>query len=189
MNFNLFVSLIEKTGSKKLGSILLAMGAITQNDLERALHIKRDNPEKLLGQIIVEKGFSSKENVNLALDEQRKENRIGTLLITAKILKQEQLDEALDEQKISREKLGKILIRKGYATDIQINNALKFQKRDNRLGTLLVREGFITEENLEEVVKIQEERGCLLGEILIEMEFISEEQLTDALLKQSAPSY
>lgn len=178
-------SLVEFTGSKKLGTILLKMGAISETDLEQALKIKNDNPEKLLGEIIVEKGFSTKYQVNYALDEQRKENRLGVLLISSGIIRQEQLDDALSTQKMTGNKLGNILIEKSYCNEIQINNALKFQKRDNRLGTLLVRHNFISETELQNAIDIQLKSGKLLGETLINLGYISSQQLTDVLLIQS----
>jgi hypothetical protein len=185
MKFNPFSSLVEITGSEKLGIILLKMGAITLDDLNKSLHIKKDNPEKLIGQIMIEKGFSTKNQVNSALDEQRKENRLGRLLLSSGLINQLQLDEALEEQRQNREKLGAILVHKGFCTEVQIQNALKFQKRDNRLGTLLVREGYISEEELNQALDLQADKGFLLGESLINLNLITSQQLTDVLLKQS----
>jgi hypothetical protein len=182
---NPFLSLIEFSGLKKLGNILLKMNAISEDNLEKAVIIKEQNPNKLLGEIIIEKGFSTQENVNLALDEQRKESRLGALLIKSGLLKQEQLTDALNIQKETNEKLGDILIKKGYSNPKQIENALKFQKRDNRLGTLLISNGLINEFQLEEAIKEQERKSGLLGEILISMKFITSEELTSVLLKQS----
>src|SRR5688500_4208966 len=100
MKFNPFSSLVEITGSEKLGVILLKMDAISLDDLNKALHLKKDNPEKLIGQIIVEKGYSTRNQVNSALEEQRKENRLGQLLVSSGLINQVQLDDVMDEQKI-----------------------------------------------------------------------------------------
>lgn len=185
MKFNPFSSLVEITGSKKLGNILLNMGAITEEDLQHALHIKKENPDKLIGEIIVEKGFASHKHINIALDEQRKESRLGQLLVSSGLLKDYELEDALSEQKATGDKLGEILIRKGYSNEIQIKNALNFQRRDNRLGTLILRKGLINEEELNRALDYQESTGVLLGEALIELGFLTSLQLTEALLEQS----
>ncbi|MBC7474242.1 MAG: hypothetical protein H7263_08115 [Candidatus Sericytochromatia bacterium] len=185
MAFNPLSSIVGLTGSKKLGNILLKMNAINQDDLNKALKIKDEEPKKLLGEIIVERNFSTQEQVNEALDQQKKEFRLGQLLVSSGLLKPKNLDEALIIQKETKEKIGVILVRMGFSTEIQISNALKFQNRDNRLGTVLVREGYITETQLEWALSEQEKRGGLLGENLINLKLITSPQLTDALLKQS----
>lgn len=53
-----------------------------------------------------------------------------------------------------------------------------------RLGRLLCRMGKITEEQLEEALRIHEETGAALGEVLIDRGFITEEDLTIALQRQ-----
>ncbi|MFN8671687.1 MAG: hypothetical protein U0457_06320 [Candidatus Sericytochromatia bacterium] len=181
---NPFFALVEKTGSKKLAEILNKMGVMDNTHLETVLNSKIDTPNKDIKEIIIEKGFATKEQVNQALDEQRKDNRLGQLLVFSKIINKSQLEEALSEHEITKEKLGTILVKKGYCTDFQIENALKFQKKDNRLGTVLLREGYITEEQLDLAIAEQEKTGKLLGETLTSMGFINDKQLNQALIKQ-----
>ena len=50
---------------------------------------------------------------------------LGEKLIASKVITQEQLDEVLTEQKRTDQRLGEILLDKGYATQDQIDNALK----------------------------------------------------------------
>ncbi len=52
-----------------------------------------------------------------------------------------------------------------------------------RLGDLLVRQGFLTAERLQAALKIQSEGGAnkLLGEVLVEREFCTEEQVLECL--------
>ncbi len=52
-----------------------------------------------------------------------------------------------------------------------------------RLGDLLVRQGFLTNERLQAALKLQAESGAsrLLGEVLIEREFCTEEQVLECL--------
>lgn len=54
--------------------------------------------------------------------------KIGELLVESGLISQEQLDEALSEGKENRSlRLGSILVKKGYATDIDIAQTLSFQ--------------------------------------------------------------
>lgn len=182
---NPFFSIIEKTGSKKLGEILNKMGIIDSHSLEKALDYKLETPNKDIKDIILEKGLATKEQIHVALDEQRKESRLGQLLLFSKIINKEQLEEALNEHNVTNLKLGEILVKKGFCTNFQIENALKFQKKDNRLGTVLLRGGYITEEQLDIAVSEQDKKGTLLGETLINLAFITDKQLSQALLKQS----
>lgn len=50
---------------------------------------------------------------------------LGDKLIALKIISQAQLDEALKEQKETGQRLGEVLVAKGFATNEQIENALK----------------------------------------------------------------
>lgn len=62
---------------------------------------------------------------------------------------------------------------------------LKKIPRHKLIGEILIEEGFLEPESLEEALKIQkEEGGGLLGEILIRIGAISEEQLITGLSKQ-----
>ncbi len=61
----------EAVSKNQLGQILMRMGKISDSQLEIALKIKNDNPEKLLGEIIVEIGFVNNEVIVEALNEQK----------------------------------------------------------------------------------------------------------------------
>ena len=55
------------------------------------------------------------------------EIRLGNLLIKEKLISQEQLDLALDQQKRSGRKLGRVLIENGFATEEAISESLAKQ--------------------------------------------------------------
>ena len=50
---------------------------------------------------------------------------LGEKLIAANVITKGQLDEAISEQKKTGKRLGEILVEKGYATQEQIESALK----------------------------------------------------------------
>ena len=53
-----------------------------------------------------------------------------------------------------------------------------------RLGTVLLEKGFLTAENLETALAVQHDKGVhgkLLGEILVEQQFCTEEQVLECV--------
>ncbi len=109
-----------RPGSEKtLGQILVDKGIISQEQLERALRIKAEQPGKYLGEILFEMGVSQ-EKINRALYYSNKRKTIGEILVDQKLITPEQLEEALSKQKKIKEKwghtrpLGLLLIELGY---------------------------------------------------------------------------
>jgi len=117
---NLMVKMKQK---KTLGQILLEHRYITQEQLEEALRIKDENPEKFLGQILIEMGIPQ-SIINKALDSHRKRKPIGQILIEQSLINRKQLQEALERQKISHKPLGDTLISLGFITKDQYLIAL-----------------------------------------------------------------
>jgi type IV pilus assembly protein PilB len=58
-----------------------------------------------------------------------------------------------------------------------------------RLGDILVSEGVITKEQLDEVVALQRKEGGKIGEVLLKLGYVSEEQIVIALSKQLSIPY
>ena len=59
-------------GSKRLGEILMAQGRLTREQLEEALQVqRREGRRRLLGQILVSRGYVSAAAVKAALAKQR----------------------------------------------------------------------------------------------------------------------
>ena len=61
--------------------------------------------------------------------------------------------------------------------------------RYKKLGMILFSEGIITEKQLEDGIAIQEKEGGKLGEVLIKLGYVSEEQIVVALSKQLGIPY
>mgnify|MGYP000998892226 FL=1 len=55
-----------------------------------------------------------------------------------------------------------------------------------RLGDVLIDRGYLTEETLQRALEVQRQdrRGRLLGEILVELELCSEDQIVECLAKE-----
>jgi len=56
--------------------------------------------------------------------------------------------------------------------------------RESLLGQILVRQAGLPLATLQQALDLQKQRGGRLGEILLELEAITEEQLTAALVEQ-----
>jgi len=61
--------------------------------------------------------------------------------------------------------------------------------RYKRLGDILISEGIITEKQLEESIALQAKEGGKIGEVLIRLGYVSDEQIVIALSKQLAIPY
>ena len=92
-------------GEKTLGQILVDKGIISREQLDRALQIKAEQPGKYLGEILFEMGVSQ-EKINRALYYSNKRKTIGEILVDQKLITPEQLEEALSKQKKIKEKWG-----------------------------------------------------------------------------------
>ena len=92
-------------GEKTLGQILVDKGIISREQLDRALQIKAEQPKKYLGEILFEMGVSQ-EKINRALYYSNKRKTIGEILVDQKLITPDQLEEALSKQKKIKEKWG-----------------------------------------------------------------------------------
>lgn len=61
--------------------------------------------------------------------------------------------------------------------------------RYKRLGDILISEGIITQKQLEEAIAFQKKEGGKLGEVLIDLGYVNEEQIVIALSKQLSIPY
>jgi type IV pilus assembly protein PilB len=55
---------------------------------------------------------------------------------------------------------------------------------NKQLGELLIERGILTQQQLEKSLAYQKERGGLIGEILVELSFVKEEDIAQALTAQ-----
>jgi len=124
--------------------------------------------------------------------------RIGTILMGAGLLNQQQLDKALEGQMHGNERVGDTLIRNGVlkAEDLTtpllvqeylgtIESAVKLAAGGRQLlGQLLVESGHISSEQLDQVIAEQQRSGGKLGEVFKRLGILSEQQLNGLLVFQ-----
>jgi len=164
---------------------------------------------RYIGQILVDGGFLSFRDIELALEEQRNTNELlGQVLTRMGVLESADLQAALSVQahlvrledavKTAagvRKTLGALLLQAGSISEEQLEQALAEQRKSGeKLGEVFVRLGFLTERQLDALLEFQHGQECgsdsagplRLGDILVSSGHISREQLDRALRKQTS---
>lgn len=111
---------------------------------------------------------------------------LGDLLIREGLLTHAQLEDALRAQAEAETPgpLGELLVEQRLITRSQLDFVLdKYHKR-SRLGDILVETNTISEEELARALEHQQRTGLRLGDALLELQLLTERQVKEALCKQ-----
>lgn len=161
-----------------------------------------------IGLILVDGGFMTTNELDLALDEQKRTNGnklLGQVLVGAGVLKARDIEVPLriqphlgrmeDAVRIAageRLLLGALLLESKQITGAQLDQAIAEQKKTGeKLGKVFIRLGMLTEEQLIGLLAFQSNQDAAtdsplrLGELLVATGCISRVQLEDALRKQA----
>ncbi len=189
-----------------LGQVLVEGGFITPEILEQALARQRRTGE-LLGEALVRMGALDSLDLTAALSVQGELSTVqsalraaagtrqllGELLLTARRITPEQLEQALAEQERTGERVGEILVRRGALSREELGAVLAFQVRQGegsgspspfRLGEILVATGQITRRQLDIALSRQGKTGGKLGELLVASGYIAPHQVDRGLAIQ-----
>lgn len=110
---------------RKLGQYLRRTRALDQDTLEKALRIQEDLPFLRLGEILLGLRAITFKDLTEALYSQFSEALFGHVIVRRKITTPERVQEALERQALDpQRRLGEILVELGYATQIQVQEAL-----------------------------------------------------------------
>jgi hypothetical protein len=131
----------------------------------------------LVGQIAIEKGFISREQLDecLRLQEQNPSwKQVGMILLDKKYITEEELDIALQIQKKNLERyvdntdlklkdllFGRIVVARRLATQGQVNECLREQEQIERmgiflrLGEIMVRKGYLAADSQKKILDYQ----------------------------------
>ena len=114
------------------------------------------------------------------------EPQLGTLMIEEGLITDSQLQEALKAQSQleAYKPLGEILIDQKAISPKQLNLFIDKHHKRARLGEVLLKSKIITGEQLEIALSYQKTVGLPLGEMLIKLNYVSEEVMRQALCKQ-----
>ncbi len=114
----------------RIGQLLLRHRMLSLEQLEECLDYQLEHPGSLLGEVVIEKGIATVEDIQGVLKLQLSELRLGQILLRTKCISQDQLDIALVDQENTGELLGSILIGFGFCTPEQINWGIDQQNKD-----------------------------------------------------------
>jgi len=110
----------EKT---RLGDVLISWKLITSEDLALALREQQETGG-YLGQILINKGLVSPTDISRALQQFstkiEEKTELGQMLLTDKIITEEQLNISLEKQRNTKKNLDDILVESGLVTAYQI---------------------------------------------------------------------
>ncbi len=186
---------------RPLGQVLLDGGFATRSELDGAL-AEQARTNELLEEILVRLGVVDPSELAVVLSVQGDLTTIdgairaavgtrklmGELLLDARRITREQLEQALLEQQKTGEKLGEILVRRGLLTDAERDAALAFQRSQGEaspsklcLGEILVAAGQITREQLDRALARQRVTRKRVGEILVEAGHVHPHQVERGL--------
>ena len=113
------------------------------------------------------------------------DHQLGQTLISRGVITPTQLREALDVQaKQPQLRIGEILFTLGHLNFGQLDAILVEIHQDIRIGQLLLMREFITREELDEALLRQEQSGEKLGEILIQLGSCTQRQIARILEEQ-----
>lgn len=120
------------------------------------------------------------------LEEQADPTRLGELLVKEGLVSDEQIEEALRTQTAMGDArpLGQILVDQKVITPRQLNLVLDVYRKRPRLGDILERARAITHAQLDAALDEQRRSGQPLGQVLLRLQFISEDALRQALCTQ-----
>jgi type IV pilus assembly protein PilB len=109
--------------------------------------------------------------------------RLGELLIESNLVSEQQLLAALAIQENNKKPLGEILVEQGYLTKEKLETILAKQT-GSKLGEILISSKIINFNQLQKALDIQRVELRSLGDILVELGYVNNNDLLEALSKQ-----
>ncbi|MBW1896828.1 MAG: Flp pilus assembly complex ATPase component TadA [Deltaproteobacteria bacterium] len=127
-----------------------------------------------------------KQNGRKQSSTESRDLKTGHILLGEGLLTRPQLEEAFKTQdKLKTYKpIGQILVDQGALTKKRLNYILDLHKKRLRLGEILLRAGAVTQELLEIALEHHKKTGIRLGEALVELNFLTEEEMRQTLCTQ-----
>lgn len=112
-------------------------------------------------------------------------SKIGEMLITSKLITQEQFDQAIQKQhQHPTLPIGQILCHMGFLKAKDLEYVLDHNDKRLKLGEILIAQNLINEERLTSALQISKSEKIPLGKALIRQHLLGEEQLARAIATQ-----
>ncbi len=111
--------------------------------------------------------------------------RLGELLIEQGLISQEQLDEALEMQKMYPDQtVGQLLCRLGYIRESDLSLVLDQKNKRRKLADIMLKEGLLDQQKLSQARELSRQNDIPLERALLKLQFIDEEQLARSVAAQ-----
>lgn len=117
----------------KLGELLVREGYLTFDALNKVLAVQKQQKEsasgafKPFGQICVDLGLISRDELHRFLKKHNKRIYIGELLVSMGLITSKHVDLILSQQKQSGKRFGQLLLEQKIITELQLTDALSVQ--------------------------------------------------------------
>lgn len=125
---------VEKPRQQRLGDRLVAEGLVTPEQLETAMERQQKFGGRL-GDILVELGFTPRERIAPILHQQGSKGRLGDMLVETGAITKDQLDRALEFQRKSGGLLGDILMSMRFIEPEKLYRHIATQYNLGRIGS------------------------------------------------------
>jgi hypothetical protein len=122
---------------KLLGELLVRIKRLTPESLWEAL-AEQDRTGEKLGAILVRRGLITASELEAVLAFQRRQGTgkmgpsplcLGEILVRTRMISRGKIEEALRRQKLSRKKIGEVLVELGYLKPDQLSQGLRLQQK------------------------------------------------------------
>jgi type II secretory ATPase GspE/PulE/Tfp pilus assembly ATPase PilB-like protein len=112
---------------KRIGEILIEQGLVTAQQLQEALDLQKVFPDQTIGQLLCKLGFLGEVDLSDVLEQKGKRQKLSSILLKEKILDEGRI--ALARETARRDSLSfeKALIRLGYLDEEQLSKAIALQ--------------------------------------------------------------
>jgi hypothetical protein len=154
----------------KLGELLVRFNALKLSQLTELIEEQRKNPDVKLGELAVNKGLITKEELMKFLDTQNKEGKVVNEFIFHEEIGNMSNDEKW-ERLSQHERLGEILVKKNILKLSQLSEAMDEQSSHpgKYLGDVLIEKGLISKNELVEALEWQEKQNAVVKDALKEV--------------------
>ena len=112
-------------------------------------------------------------------------NRLGELLIQSRLITEQQFAKALEMQRDAPDRpIGQLLVRLGFLRKQVLMEFLDYKGKRQKLGEILIRKKLINESKLHNALALSRDENIPLGKALINLFYIEEYQLAQAIANQ-----
>jgi len=193
--------------SRYIGELLVDSQIISAVELSDAMQVQ-DETGELIGQILMERGVISQEQLIHVLENQLHHHlehagihhrQLGDILLSLHAVSRWQLSQALELQASRPEKIGHLLVELGYTSRGRVEQALSNQavgdctatccNHRRSLGELLLQSNHLNPKQLKNALAHQKETHQYLGEVLVQQGLLTEAELEDLLAAQMILAY